>query len=158
MSPEKVNSGLITKILVPLDGSDHAEKALMWALDLAEKYGASIELLTVIPLLETFMTGVYSRSGKIPLFGPTPKEMQERAETMLKDELFKAKKKSPCLKISTRILEGRPSEKIIEAAKEGNFHLIVMGSRGLGGVKEFFLGSVADRVACESKISVVIVK
>ncbi len=151
-------SQLITRILVPLDGSVHAEKALMWALDLAEKYRASVELLTVVPLLETFVTGVYAKSGKVPLFGPTPKELQERAEIMLKDELNKAKEKSPHLKISTRVLEGKPSEKIVEAAKEGSYDLIVMGSRGLGGVKEFFLGSVADRVACESKITVTIVK
>ena len=153
-----MNFDIITRILVPLDGSDHAEKALLWSLDLAEKYGASIELLTIIPIPKMFMTGVYSKSGEIPLFGPTPKEMQKFAETMLKDELNKAKNRSPSLKISTKILEGNPSDKIIEAAKEGDFNLIVMGSRGLGKTKEFFLGSVSDRVACESKITVVIVK
>ena len=51
-----------------------------------------------------------------------------------------------------------PAEKIVEASKEGNFDLIVMGSRGLGGVAEFLLGSVADRVADLAQCPVVIVK
>ena len=149
---------MIDRILVPLDGSKHADKALDWALDLAEKYGASIELLTVIPLLNTFMTGSYSAPGKVPLLGPTVKELQERAGKMLVRALKKAEKSKPNLKISTKILEGRPSNKIVETAKEENFNLIVMGSRGLGGVKEFFLGSVSDRVADEALCPVVIVK
>ncbi len=124
----------------------------------SEKYGASIELLTVIPLLETFATGIYSRPGKLPFFGPTPEEMRERAKNMLKETFYRAKRSSPNLEISTLVLAGRPSDRIVDTAKEGDFDLIVMGSRGLGGAKEFFLGSVADRVASEAKTTVVIVK
>ena len=62
------------------------------------------------------------------------------------------------MKISTVLEEGRPSDKIVETAKEGNFDLIVMGHRGLGRVKEFFLGSVSDRVADEAHCPVLIVK
>jgi nucleotide-binding universal stress UspA family protein len=149
---------MITKILVPLDGSEHAYKALDWALDLAEKYHARIKLLTVIPLLETFVTGTYSKPGKFPLLGPTPEEMQKRANAMLQDALKRAEKINPDIEVTTEVLEGRPSDKIIESATEGKYDLIVMGSRGLGGAKEFFLGSVSDRVACEAKATVVIVK
>jgi len=146
------------KILVPLDGSKYADKALHWALDLADKYDASIELLTVIPITETFMTGTYSTPGKIPLLGPSVDELKERAEKMLEEALQRAEKSKSNLKISTKILEGRPSDKIVETAKEEGFDLIVMGSRGLHGVKEFFLGSVSDRVADEATCTVVIVK
>lgn len=55
-------------------------------------------------------------------------------------------------------MEGRPSERIVEVAKEGKFDVIVMGSRGLGGIKGFFLGSVSDRVADEAACPVLIVK
>ncbi len=77
---------------------------------------------------------------------------------MLEEALQRAKKNRHNLKISKKILEGRPSDKIVETAKEGGFDLIVIGSRGLGGVKEFFLGSVSDRVADEATCPVVIVK
>jgi len=56
------------------------------------------------------------------------------------------------------MVEGRPSDEIVETAKEGNFDIVVMGSRGLGGIKEFFLGSVSDRVADEAACPVLIVK
>jgi len=62
------------------------------------------------------------------------------------------------LKVSTKLVEGRPSDKIIETAEKGNFDIIIMGSRGLGGIKEFFLGSVSDRVADEAACPVLIVK
>jgi len=54
--------------------------------------------------------------------------------------------------------EGRPSEKIVETAKQGNFDIIVLGSQGLGGIKKFFLGSVSHRVADEATCPVLIIK
>jgi nucleotide-binding universal stress UspA family protein len=77
---------------------------------------------------------------------------------VLSKALKKVKKEKPDLKVSTKLLEGRPSNRIIETAKEGGFDLIVMGSRGLGCIKQFFLGSVSDRVADEAPCPVLIVK
>jgi nucleotide-binding universal stress UspA family protein len=57
-----------------------------------------------------------------------------------------------------KLVEGRPSDRIIETAKTEDFDLVVMGSRGLGGIKEFLLGSVSDRVADEVPCPVLIVK
>lgn len=62
------------------------------------------------------------------------------------------------LRISTKILIGSPADKIVEESGEGNFDLIVMGSHGLGGIKGFLLGSVADRVADLAQCPVVVVK
>ena len=126
---------MINKILVALDGSDHANHALHFALDLAEKYSASITLLTVIH-------HVY-----IPFSGDsmnfiTPQVVQEcmEAETMQKEKMLsqaidKIKQRNPNLTVSTQLMEGRPANKIIETAKEENCDIIVMGSRGLGGIK-----------------------
>lgn len=136
---------MINRILVPVDGSECAYKAVDLALDLAEKYGADIELLCVIP------------TTAFAVIGPSEKEMQEHAEKVLEEALNRTKPKLG-LKISTKILVGRPADKIVEACKEGNFDLIVLGSRGLGRVKGFLLGSVADRVADLAQCPVVIVK
>jgi nucleotide-binding universal stress UspA family protein len=59
---------------------------------------------------------------------------------------------------TTKLVEGRPADKIVETAKLESCDLIVIGSRGLGGIKEFFLGSVSDRVADEAPCPVLIVK
>ena len=70
----------------------------------------------------------------------------------------KVKKINLKTRFSTKLLEGRPADKIVEIAKQESFDLIVIGSRGLGGIKEIFLGSVSDRVADESHCPVLIVK
>jgi nucleotide-binding universal stress UspA family protein len=147
---------LITKILVAIDGSEHADKALDFALDLAEKYSATITLVNVF---QVPMVGYLGEPFAYPaLLAEFTNEVKRMHEQILSKALKKAKELKPNLKISTVLEEGRPSDKIVETAKEGNFDLIVMGHRGLGRVKEFFLGSVSDRVADEAHCPVLIVK
>ncbi|MFH0748559.1 MAG: universal stress protein [Candidatus Bathyarchaeota archaeon] len=151
---------MFKKILVPIDGSDHARKALEYALDLAEKYQADLEMLNVVPTvpiapLAYLQDPMVVRAGwAVPYLG----DLRSSNEKMLSETLTNAKKTKPGLNISSKQVEGRPSNKIVEAAKEGNFDLIVMGSRGLGGIEEFFLGSVSDRVADSAECPVMIVK
>ena len=147
---------LITKILVAIDGSEHADKALGFALDLAEKYSATITLVNVF---QVPMFGYLGEPFAYPaLLAEFTNEVKRMHEQILSKALKKAKELKPNLKISTVLEEGRPSDKIVETAKEGNFDLIVMGHRGLGRVKEFFLGSVSDRVADEAHCPLLIVK
>jgi nucleotide-binding universal stress UspA family protein len=143
---------LIKKILVALDGSEHANNALDYALDLAEKCSATIVLLSVYK----FPVSCY--------YAP-PEAMEDCLEAqkdqhgkVLSEALERVKKMKPDLKVSIELVEGRAAEKIVETAEEGDFDIIVMGSRGLGGVREFLLGSVSDRVADHAKCPVLIVK
>jgi nucleotide-binding universal stress UspA family protein len=152
---------LIKKILVALDGSEPAGKALDFALDLAEKYSAEILLLSVFqPVIVPMISPQITAAPYIPpvAVGTYSKELKASHEKVLSEALKKAREIKPNLEISTKIVEGRPSEKIVETAKEGNFDIVVMGSRGLGGIKAFFLGSVSDRVADEATCPVLIVK
>jgi nucleotide-binding universal stress UspA family protein len=150
---------MIKKILVPIDGSKHSDRALKYALDLAEKYSADIKLLTVAqPVVATgsmFLTQ--------PMLPPTStaiyvKEIEAAHKKILAEALKKAKESKPNINISKKMVNGRPADKIVEIANKGNFDLIVMGSRGAGGIKEFFLGSVSDRVADEARCPVLLVK
>jgi nucleotide-binding universal stress UspA family protein len=79
----------------------------------------------------------------------TAKEVLHKTEAFLKEK---------GVKVVTRLGKGNPAEIIIETAAEGNFNLIVMGSRGLGGMKELLLGSVSHKVVQLAKTSVLIVK
>jgi nucleotide-binding universal stress UspA family protein len=152
---------MIKRILVALDGSEAADKALEYALDIAEKYSSSILLLSVVQPV-AIPTVAYSPAAATP---PPPivttslsEELTDHHERVLSDALEKAKSKNPAFDISTKLVEGRPANKIVETAKNGNFDLVVVGSRGLGGIKEFFLGSVSDRVADEAPCPVLIIK
>ncbi len=62
------------------------------------------------------------------------------------------------IKASTIFEEGHPSEVIRRVAAEGDFDMIVIGSRGRGGLKKLFLGSVSGAVVHEAKSSVLTVK
>ena len=89
----------------------------------------------------------------------TKKIEQEKKEngSMILDEpakLFAAKN----ININTMLKEGEPAQTIIETASKENFDLVVMGSRGLGGLKKLMLGSVSNAVAQEVGSTAMIVK
>ena len=149
---------MFKKILVALDGSEHADHALNYALDLAKKYSASLELLTVLHC-EYISFDIDSMDFIEPqALGEYLDAQKAYCEKVLSQALEKVKKSEPCLKVSTKVKEGRPADEIVEAAKEGRFDLIVMGGRGIGGIKKFLLGSVSDRVADHAECPVLIVK
>ena len=148
---------MFKKILVALDGSEHADKALDVALDLAKKYTSEIVLVSVFhPVFISL--GMESSFGQAKLIETYLEDLKTCHENVLSEALQKVNRITPNLKVSTKLEEGRPADKIIETAKEGNFNLIVMGSRGLGGVKQLFLGSVSDRAADEAPCPVLIVR
>jgi len=148
---------VIRRILVAVDGSETADRALDFALDLAEKYSAEITLVTV------FVPPSPSQVAPAMIFAPTDTtkiidELKISQERVLSRAFRKAKRFKAGLEISKMLLQGMAADKIVETAKEGVFDLVVMGSRGLGGMKELFLGSVSDKVADEAPCPVLIVK
>jgi nucleotide-binding universal stress UspA family protein len=144
---------LIRKILVAVDGSEPAMRALNFALDIAQHYSAELHLLTVVP--PVFLP-VHS-------FDVVKSDAIANATIQLEDSFRKAlahaeeKVKKDNLKISTKLENGNPDQKIVEEAKNGSFDIIVMGSRGLGH-RGYGLGSVSASVADEATCPVLIVK
>jgi nucleotide-binding universal stress UspA family protein len=148
---------LFKKILVPIDGSKTSYTIIKYALDLAKKYSAKITIVTVVDLPSN------SLLAQGAAFTPeTTKDYQQKLEKthnkILSTAIKNAKKINPKIELTKKLLEGRPADEIVELAKEEKFDLIVIGSRGLGGIKEFFLGSVSDRVADAAPCPVLIVK
>ena len=129
----------LSKILVAVDGSEIAEKALEYAVQLAKKHKAKVTLLNV---------------GESKIFGLKPEVARKIGESVLSDAAAKAKG----LKLNTRLEFGNAAETIIEIAEKENYDLIVVGSRGLSSVKRFFLGSVSDDVSHHAKCSVLIAR
>ncbi len=139
---------IITSILVPIDGSDHAEKALDYALNMAEKHDAKVEILTVVDEVKTSPDWAREYSEKL----------KEQGEEVLAKTFSKAVKQKPNIKISKRLAEGYTSEKILECAENGHHDLIIMGNRGMGLVRSLVLGGVSSRVVNQADIPVLIVK
>jgi nucleotide-binding universal stress UspA family protein len=130
----------LSNMLVCVDGSNHAMKALNYALSLAEKMGSKMTLLNVQE------TRLHKASPDAAM------ELGGRILTESSDTVEKRK-----LTAERRLEYGVPSEVIVGAAEKGNHDLIVLGSRGLGTVKRFLLGSVSDDVSYKAKCSVLIV-
>jgi len=133
---------------VPVDGSDHALKALNYALEMAEKYDAKVEIMTVVN--EVKMAPDWAREYS--------EKLREQGEEILTSIFSKAVKQKPDLDISKCLAEGYASEEILKCAERGHHDLIVMGSRGMGLMRGLVLGSVSSRVVNQAKIPVLIVK
>ena len=145
---------MIKKILVAIDGSNHANHALDFALDVATKYSAKVLLLTVVP--PVFLPVPSLNVMKSQAVADASTELENSFRTALSQTEERAKRLTN-LTVFTRLEHGNPDEVIVETAKLGDFDIIVIGSRGLGR-RDFALGSVSSRVAENATCPVLIVK
>ncbi len=128
------------QILVPLDFSDHSNRALECAKSVAEKFVAALHLLTVIP--DPF---VLSDPGNTYALPPDYFDNVRRdAETRLRQSLSQAERTR--FRAQDIVLFGNPYQQIIDYAKSHATDLIVMGTHGRGAVAHALLGSVVERV------------
>ena len=152
-----MTSGQFKNILVPIDGSDHSLEALDYALEFAHRFSSELHIVIAYSLTaETF--NLIKRVVPRPLADSYQGDVKERNEQILEEAVQHAQTVLPDLKITKSIVQGRPADKIVEIASTRNIDLIIMGSRGIGGIKGMLLGSVADRVADHAPCPVMIVK
>lgn len=141
------------KILIATDGSDHAKHALNYALESAVKWGAKLEILTVVPPISSL---AYFDEFSVQYVPGLLDNLRESHQRILSEAANTVKNKQPDMKVETRLEEGRPSGVIVEIAKEEDVDLIVMGSRGMGGIVGF-LGSTCRHLVevCTKPILIV---
>jgi nucleotide-binding universal stress UspA family protein len=141
----------IRRILVPLDFSAHAEPMLEWAAHLAEEHGSQLVLLHAyhLPLEFQQLEGAYLP----PDFWTNVKAEAEQA---LEKHAAELRKRG--LGVQTLVREGYAATVIEEEAERLEADLIVIGTRGLSGLKHLLLGSVAERVVQKAPCPVLTVK
>lgn len=139
------------KILVPTDFSEQASVALKAAAGIARKSNAEIILLHIIDMPQETMDMIKPGYDipEIMLF----KEGAEAklTQTSMSEELSG-------LNVSQILILGRTFHEVINVAKANNIDLIVMGSHGASGFKEFFIGSNTEKVIRTSDIPVLAIK
>jgi nucleotide-binding universal stress UspA family protein len=136
-----------SKILVCCDGSKYSEKAIKVACDLARKYSSELTLIHVVD--KTLKSDILAGGEYTRILRKYAKETLEKARKIAKKEGFEQK-------IITK--EGNIGIEIIDYSKKYNADLIVIGSRGLGAVLKFLMGSISTKIANHSLCSVLIVK
>jgi nucleotide-binding universal stress UspA family protein len=138
-------------LLVAYDGSDLSKKALLQALNLVQDNPAAHIHVAHVYQIPTLVLG----EAIIPAPASVDKEYYEQIENML-DE---AKMLLSSYPNTTFVLkQGQPAADLLVYAQEHGCDLIVMGSRGLGSLKEFVLGSVSHHLVQNSKIPVLVIK
>lgn len=146
---------MFKKILVPVDGSNSSWKALAYAEELATKFDGDLTVLTVA---QVYRSATLVAMPLDNVFNTQDDGITESSKLVIAS----AKEKLAGFKGNVKYLleKGHPSEKILSIAKnaESGFDAIVIGSRGLSGIAEFFLGSVSAKIAEHAKVPVVIVK
>lgn len=145
------------KILVPVDGSEKAAKAAQQAADLASKLGAEMALLYVVPSLSPLVDTSYFSPDR---FGNIQTAILEEFQRQGQEILKKVQEglSGYNLNITTEVASGHPADEICKIAKEGDYDLVVMGSRGLGEIKGYLMGSVSNRVSRHAASPVLIVR
>ncbi len=131
---------MIKKLLVAVDGSPEAEKAARYALKLGRAYDASVTALNVI--------------GVEP---PIEREDERKSKEILSHIKEIAKKAKANCKTKSRI-DPIVHRGILDEADEGGYDLIIIGSKGLTGIKRMVMGSVAENVARHANCPVTVIR
>ncbi|NOU91768.1 universal stress protein [Paenibacillus sp. LMG 31456] len=140
-----------TKILVAFDGSELSEKALDKAVKIAQT-NVDIALHVIIVVkFHAFIAGAY----------PVITENFYESDLKYGNEIVKRLEKELSTLAnphSVSLIQGTPENEILQFANEQGSDLIIMGSRGLTGLKEMFLGSVSHYVVQHAEAPVLIIK
>jgi len=130
------NNGLTwRKILVSVDGSEYAERALKQAIEISKRFSADITVVNVY----------HSPTGQ-----ETSQDILSKANKMLENTGVKFKTASVLSVNTPKFINGM--------AEDENFNFIAVGSRGMGAIKASLIGSVCNKICYDSPVSVLIVK
>lgn len=131
------------KILLAYDGGDPARRALDLTAELAKKFGAGVAVVSVIPV----------HPGRAPIdpWDDAPVHAAQLAE---------AKRILGDLGIEPVLIEqaGNPAPTIERIAEDGDYDMVVVGSRGLGALSRVLQGSVSEHVATHAAATVVVAR
>ncbi len=141
------------KILVPCDFSKPAINAFRFALDIAAQSKGSVYLLNIIelPVLhDTALMPVLNFEAELL------QELKEKAEKSFSKLI--AKYVTEGSKVIGEVIFGSVSRQILEFTNAKKIDLVVMGSHGASGLREFFIGSNAEKIVRNSLVPVLVVK
>jgi nucleotide-binding universal stress UspA family protein len=146
-----------TRILVATDGSEEAALALTTAADLAESTNSELHIAYVFPtaVQRPFPNPITARPAEI--LEQELEEAMRQAQSFLDREAEQVKGEGVEV-ADTHLTRGRPDTELVHLSEEIDAGLIVMGSRGLGGVRRALMGSVSDSVVRHAHCPVLVVR
>lgn len=153
------------RILVPLDGSELAEVALPYAVDLATQLSTSLHLVRVVStarhMAASSLAGATGGMDGMSAVDIQAIEDAVALQTQEADRYLDEQAQSlrgQGLTVEAETTQGSAAEEIIRNAQDNNIDMIVISSHGRSGLGRLVLGSVCDRVIRETGIPVLVVK
>lgn len=141
-----------SRILCPVDFSEHSQAAVTQAEEVARKFGAELTLLHVVePIL-------YPVAYGLPPVAPVDYEQVARESAGKALQALVTELGGRGQKAQLRVEAGTASQRICEVAKADGFDLIVLATHGYTGLKHVLLGSTAERVVRFAPCAVLVVK
>lgn len=148
---------MLKKILVPIDGSYISFQALEYAIQLGKAFDSEI-VVTHVNDPYDLSVPVDPKTVTIPTCEQTPEEKKRDGAAALAIAQKVAEKTNYKNIAFEKAIDKDPAKRIIDMAKEIDADTIVMGNRGLGTAKSFFLGSVSTTVVKHACCPVIVVK
>jgi nucleotide-binding universal stress UspA family protein len=140
-------------ILVPLDSSPLSERAIPYAVELAKRTEATIEIVSVVDVSQmSAYAGIDRRSDVVDCL---ENEARDAALVYLDDWVKRIRAEG--LRATWEVRLGRPADEIIRAAETTDTDLVVMSTHGRGGLRRWAFGSVTDDVVQRGDCPVLIV-
>lgn len=138
----------IRKVLIATDGSEYTKEAVSTGLHLAKILGAEVTALYVID--QTSFVSFPIDSSIVSVYSLLENEGKRAVEEVKKEG------EQTGVKVSTVVVEGSPTRKIVEMAAD--FDLVVIGTLGRSALSKLFMGSVAERVTRYAPCPVLVVR
>jgi nucleotide-binding universal stress UspA family protein len=142
-----------TRILLATDGSEEAELAALRAVELADATDSELHVVHV-GVVPSFLV---SYPGTLGYDGKLYEQVQVRSRELLRKQSWRVKAAGGTV-AGAHLRMGAVALEIVALAEELGADLIVMGSRGLGGVRRVLMGSVSDSVVRHAHCPVMIVR
>jgi nucleotide-binding universal stress UspA family protein len=143
-----------TRILLATDGSEEATLAARTAIDIAGKTGSELHII-LVGLSVSYVGMGPLEIADIP--GPAQEELNQEAQRLLNAQARWIEANGGTV-AETHLRIGKPDEEIVSQAEELGAGLIVIGSRGLGGIRRALMGSVSDSVVRHAHCPVLVVR
>jgi nucleotide-binding universal stress UspA family protein len=142
-----------TKILLATDGSEEAELAASTAAELAKASASELHVLHVGPGLPLYELPDYPAR-----FEEVVAEQRREAQRILDDQVRGVEALGIAVVGAHLEMDERPARAIVELGEKLRAGLVVMGSRGLGGLRRTLMGSVSDSVVRHAHCPVMVVR
>ena len=142
-----------TRILLATDGSEQAELAALRAVELADATDSELHVVHVgvVPIF------LQSYPGTLGYYGKLYEQIEEESRELLRKQSWRVKAAGGTV-VGSHLRMGQVDLEIVALAEELGADLIVMGCRGLGGVRRALMGSVSDSVVRHAHCPVLVVR